>query len=92
MYKHLIDENQGAIAFNLENADRGDVERSYYTAGMAKAYTDVLRGLGHEVEIGTWNDNGCDRIGFVKIDGVGAAEKVKPKRPTGRPPGLTSRR
>ena len=70
MYKHLIDEIQGAIAFNLENADRGDVERSYYTAGMAKAYTDVLRGLGHEVEIGTWNDNGCDRIGFVKIDGV----------------------
>ena len=35
MYKHLIDEIQGAIAFNLENADRGDVERSYYTAGMA---------------------------------------------------------
>lgn len=77
MYKHLIDEIQGTIAFNLENADRGDVERSYYTAGMAKAYTDVLRGLGHEVEIGTWDDNGCDRIGFIKIDGVVLVKKSK---------------
>ena len=53
MYKELIRNIQGAVAFNLENADKGDVERSFYTAGMVKAYTDVLRGLGHEVEIGT---------------------------------------
>ena len=70
MYKELIRNIQGAVAFNLENTDKGDVERSFYTAGMVKAYTDVLRGLGHEVEIGTWDDNGCDRIGFIKIDGV----------------------
>ncbi|WP_304964966.1 hypothetical protein [uncultured Oscillibacter sp.] len=70
MYKELIRSIQGAAAFNLDNADKADVQRSYYTAGMVKAFTEVLRGLGHEVETGTWDDNGCDRIGYIKIDGV----------------------
>lgn len=70
MYKELIRSIQGAVAFNLENADKADVQRSSFTAGMVKAFTDVLRGLGHEVETGSWDDTGCDRIGFVKIDGV----------------------
>ncbi len=70
MYKELIRSIQGAVAFNLDNADKADVQRSYYTAGMVKAFTEVLRGLGHEVETGTWDDNGCNRIGYIKIDGV----------------------
>lgn len=70
MYKELIRSIQGAVAFNLDNADNADVQRSSFTSGMVKAFTDVLRGLGHEVETGSWNDNGCDRIGYVKIDGV----------------------
>lgn len=70
MYKELIRSIQCAAAFNLDNADKADVQRSYYTAGMVKAFTEVLRGLGHEVETGTWDDNGCDRIGYIKIDGV----------------------
>ena len=70
MYKELIRSIQGAAAFNLDNADKADVQRSYYTAGMVKAFTEVLRGLGHEVETGTWDDNGCDRIGYIKIEGV----------------------
>ena len=70
MYKELIRSIQGAAAFNLDNADKADVQRSYYTAGMVKAFTEVLRGLGHEVETGTRDDNGCDRIGYIKIDGV----------------------
>ena len=37
---------------------------------MVKAYTDILRDLGHEVETGDWDDNGCDRVGYIKIDGV----------------------
>lgn len=77
MYKELIRSIQGAVAFNLENADRSDVERSNYTSGMAKAYTDVLRGLGHKVEIGTWDDNGCNRIGFIQIDGVALVKNSK---------------
>lgn len=43
---------------------------SSFTAGMVKGYTDVLRGMGHEVEIGSWDDSGCDRVGFIKVDGV----------------------
>ena len=70
MYKELIRSIQGAVAFNLDNADKADVQRSYFTAGMVKAFTEVLRGLGHKVETGTWDDNGCDRIGYIKINGV----------------------
>lgn len=70
MYRELIRSIQGAVAFNLDNADKADVQRSYFTAGMVRAYLDVLRSLGHNVEYGSWDDNGCDRIGFIKIDGV----------------------
>lgn len=70
MYKELIRSIQGTVSFNLDNADKADVQRSSFTAGMVKAFTDVLRDLGHEVETGTWDDNGCDRIGYIKIDGV----------------------
>ena len=70
MYKELIRSIQGAVAFNLDNADKADVQRSSFTAGQVGAFTAVLRSLGHEVETGSWDDNGCDRIGYVKIDGV----------------------
>lgn len=70
MYKELIRSIQDAVAFNLDNADKADVQRSSFTVGQVKAFTDVLRGMGHEVETGSWDDNGCDRIGFVKINGV----------------------
>lgn len=70
MYKELIRSIQGAVAFNLDNADKADVQRSSFTAGMVRGYLDVLRSLGHEVESGNWDDNGCDRVGYLKIDGV----------------------
>ena len=77
MYKKLIRSIQSAVAFNLDNADKVDVQRSSFTAGMVKAYTEVLREMGHEVETGSWDDNGCDRIGFIKIDGVALVENSK---------------
>lgn len=70
MYKELIRSIENAVSLNLDNADKGDVQRSSFTAGMVKAYTDVLRGMGHEVETGSWDDSGCDRVGFIKVDGV----------------------
>lgn len=70
MYKELIRSIENAVAFNLDNADKADVQRSSFTAGMVKAYTDVLRDMGHKVETGNWEDNGCDRVGFIKINGV----------------------
>ena len=70
MYKSLINRIEETVSLNLQNADKTDVQRSSFTAGMVKAYTDVLRSMGHEVETGSWDDNGCDRIGFVKVDGV----------------------
>lgn len=70
MYKNLINRIEETVSLNLENADKADVQRSSFTAGMVRAFTEVLRGLGHEVETGTWDDNGYDRIGYIKIDGV----------------------
>lgn len=70
MYKNLIYRIEQTVSLNLENADKADVQRSSFTAGMLRAFTEVLRGMGHDVESGTWDDNGCDRIGFMKIDGV----------------------
>ncbi len=77
MYKELIRSIQGAVAFNLDNADKADVQRSSFTAGMVKAFTEVLQSMGHDVETGTWDDNGCDRIGYIKIDGVVLVENSK---------------
>ena len=78
MYKELIRSIQGAAAFNLDNADKADVQRSYYTAGMVKAFTEVLRGLGHEVETGTWDDiDGVVLVKNSKIDFDGYGELLK---------------
>lgn len=41
-----------------------------YTAGMLQGYLDVIRSMGHDVESGSWDDNGCDRISYLEIDGV----------------------
>ncbi len=70
MYKNLINRIEEIVNLNLENANKADVQRSSFTAGVVWAFTEVLRGMGHEVETGSWDDNGCDRIGFMKIDGV----------------------
>ena len=70
MYKKLIFRIEEIVRLNFENADKVDVQRSSFTAGMVRAFTEVLRGMGHEVQTGSWDDNGCDRIGFIEIDGV----------------------
>ena len=70
MFKSLIARIEETVDLNLKNADAADVQRSSFTAGMVRGYLDVLRSLGHDVESGNWDDNGCDRIGFIKIGGV----------------------
>ncbi len=70
MYKNLIFRIEQTVDLNFDNADKADVQRSSFTAGMVRAFAEVLRGMGHEVQTGSWDDNGCDRIGFIEIDGV----------------------
>lgn len=70
MYKNLIKRIEETVSLNLEHANKADVQRSSFTAGMVKAYTEILQGMGHNVGSGSWDDNGCDRIGYIKIDGV----------------------
>lgn len=78
MYKELIRSIQWAVIFNHDNADKADVQRSSYSAGMVNAYAEVLRGLGHDVRTGSYDDDkGCDRIAFVEIDGVDLVDNSK---------------
>lgn len=58
------------IEANLDNCNDGDVERSYYCAGNVAAWCQVLMMMGHEVEHGTWIDDGkCNHEGYLAIDG-----------------------
>ena len=70
MFNLLIHRIEKAASLNFENADKFDVQRSSFTAGMLRGYLDVIMSMGHDVESGSWDDNGCDRIGYIKIDGV----------------------
>ena len=69
MYEYLIRAIIRSIEFNLQNADKKDIERSAFTAGHVTAYTDILRNIGHDVDHGDWTDNGCTRVGYLEIDG-----------------------
>lgn len=70
MFKSLIYKIEETASLNNQNADKVDVQRSSFTAGMVRAYVDVIKSLGHDVESGSWIDNGCDRVSYLKIDGV----------------------
>ena len=70
MFKSLICKIEETVSLNNQNADKLDVQRSSFTAGMIRAYLDVVRSMGHDVDSGSWDDNGCDRFSYLKIDGV----------------------
>lgn len=70
MFNLLIRSIVKTASSNFENADKFDVQRSSFTAGMLQGYLDVIRSMGHDVESGSWDDNGCDRISYLEIDGV----------------------
>lgn len=70
MFKSLIYRIEETMSLNNQNADKLDVQRSSFTAGMIRAYLDVVRSMGHDVDSGSWDDNGCDRFSYLKIDGV----------------------
>ena len=70
MFKSLIYRIEETVSLNFQNADRADVQRSSFTAGMIRGYLDILMSMGHNVQSGSWNDNGCDRIGYMEIDGL----------------------
>ena len=70
MFKSLIFKIEETVSLNNQNADKLDVQRSSFTAGMIRAYLDVVRSMGHDVDSGSWDDKGCDRFSYLKIDGV----------------------
>lgn len=69
MFEYYTNKIIRHIEFNNHNADSGDVVRSAVTRGAVFAYCDVLRSLHHETDVGDWEDNGCLRVSYLKIDG-----------------------
>ncbi len=60
-----------AVKLNLEHADRGDIQNSYYTSGKVKGYMDILKSMGHKIKaIPGSDENGCVRIRYMEIDGI----------------------
>lgn len=55
---------------NENNADRKDVMRSATTASAIGTWAQALDMLGHKTEHGDWDDDGCLRCGYLKIDEV----------------------
>ncbi len=76
MFKDLIKRIKEAVKLNLEHADRGNDQSSYYTYGVVNGYIDVLESIGHKVIIvPSINKNGCERIRYLKIDGIALVQK-----------------
>ena len=69
MFKDYTNKIIRYIELNNRNADNHDVMRSATTSGAVSAYCDSLRLLHHEVDHGDWEDNGCLRVSYLKIDG-----------------------
>lgn len=69
LYEDLIKRIVRNTEQNLDNADRLDITRSATTAGAVSANILTLIAMGFEADHGDWEDRGCLRIGFIKIDG-----------------------
>ncbi len=70
MFRKIIKKIKRTVETNQTFVNDGHIRNSAFTAGMAKAYADLLWSMGHKVFIGVWTNNGCDKISYVEIDGV----------------------
>lgn len=67
MYE-ILRKIESLFNLNESNADRKDIMRSATTAASLHTWVQVIRMLGHETEHGDWEDEGCLRTGYLKID------------------------
>ena len=69
MFKEYTNKIIRHIELNNHNADNGDVMRSATTRGAIFAYCEILRSLNQDVDVGDWEDNGCLRVSYLKLNG-----------------------
>ncbi len=77
MFKDLIKRIKEIVEFNHKFADDGDVRGCAFTVGVVKGYTDVIQSMGHKVKRSAWDDNDCDQIKCIEIDGVALVKDSK---------------
>ncbi len=71
MFRDLIERIRKTAKLNLEYANREYVQYSFFTVGKIEGYIDVLQSMGHKAGIvPDIDDNGCERIRYIEIDGV----------------------
>ncbi len=76
MFKDLIKQININVAFNITDADNGDIRESGFSAGVVCGFAEVIRGMGHKVEFESRDDDdcaedgGCERIWRIEIDGI----------------------
>lgn len=69
LYEKMKVKLYGAVSKVNEYANQEDVNRNHVNYGIAATCADVLRELGHEVDVPCWGDNGYLRIPKIIIDG-----------------------
>ncbi|MDD2400904.1 MAG: hypothetical protein PHD60_01585 [Clostridia bacterium] len=58
----------GAVTRVNNYASEKDTNRNHTNYGAVTAYADILRELGHEIEIACWEDDGYLKIEKVTIN------------------------
>lgn len=57
-----------AIMRTNDNANDNDVNRNHVNYGCVTCWAQVLRDMGHVVEVPVYEDNGVLKIPFISID------------------------
>ncbi len=76
MFKDLIKEIDINVAFNITDADNGDIRESGFSAGVVCGFAEVIWGMDHKVVFELQDDDdcaedgGCIRIWRIEIDGI----------------------
>lgn len=73
MAKNFWDELKTKIIIDAGEVNRyaaeKDARRNAVNYGFISAYSNIVREMGHEIEIAIWEDNGFLKIPKVTIDG-----------------------
>ncbi len=77
MFRKLIEGIKKYVEHNHNFANAGDVRSCAFTVGVVEGYADVIQSMGHKVNRYTRNDNDCDRIKCIEIDGVALVKDSK---------------
>lgn len=69
MFKQIMNAIDKEARWNEAACEDHDIQRASLTAGCFSGYCNVLRLMGHDVDNGNYDDNGCTRIAYLRLNG-----------------------